>query len=1304
MVQLTIHVRPQRGYTFAKSLQKVTVDSSLRVEELLGMLRLPKQGTRFFHQGQDMPLNSSLATHNVQDEDILETCSSPLMSSILSTVISDLAAVQKVAADLRTPATIATLLDSPSLTEATDWDIGRWSHEHVKRRSICCKMMKMVLQRQDRFAHLQVPPCNNVRELHTYVKQNVFPQGLPGNNTMEHCFKPVTRNRNGKPSLVWELLQQKLDQFIRYTAEWVDSREDPIESFLLFQNARHNAQSTSEKTPRKRPRTESHDVSRTRRKLALPATQVGSKHYIHCSYCSVDHAQCMCMDTDCPFSKALSCFACFRANHPILMRDHERISLDDARVKATLRQHHQQPYCPKYRSGPFAILCTLYDAMHGSTTNSNTMGRRQLSLTETKLKEVAQQRCASNLYDRQARGRTAFAGVELLCDKGLVRKETIPGEAEGNALFSLLRAGEELAKYCLAFDECLNTVLDNNMVKARDRSGALDSLVPSNLPSLVIDTREDQTFAARLEGRCRSLNVKFSRRDLPAGDYLFVTSSQQEQEQDIVFPIVIERKSWSDLADSVMGRGRRRFDCVRVNGDGTTCNHRCQLCRMKQSGCSKIMLFIEGARCACHSKENNNGSNTKQCKYCSELQERHGPSITQPVLEHILYKLQVVHHCFVHFTRDYNDTISSLLTVREILGATTSPFGLSYLNFCSNARKRSNVLPYSIPPRGRVVEWTDAIFIEKIHSGKIGDSLRTLFSKDRRSCSEDSTPAFTKLNTAFVDLAESESESGNQDEDEYLTESQDSIMVLDDSGWTSSKKKPFTNQKPIILIDEETPIVLGSASAKSARQKAVLNEEVQVLGSTPSAFASLPKTTTPLLLLTGICEYDTEYHKDIDSIWKQMYFEHGNQQVINFKELSKLRLNQVQDDCTPLVERASRMFWILYVQLKYDVIFHPARDINGAFSLRDLWTSASTKAHTTLSQEASRLLSPARATQPNECVICRDMLGARGVNALPCGHCFHDSCIQQWFLMRSERKCPVCNFTVGYPKDDNEPVVPAISSHDACSRDTAMQAVARGQPLETPTQSSSTNLVREARLRRFEGSSPPLRASPASAHHRRKPSATRSWSCVRCTFENKWSDESCIMCQSICKVDCCESPRIEIRSLARVSMTQAWNCDACTLENGVESTSCSACGSLRGPISTIEQASVSRVSPQLDITSDRNPLGAKGGGSRCGACGLNGHNRGSGTAQTCPAYNRPEEIELRRKKAEAAARKAHEAAERMEQLQQDEQRVNEQLRRAEEAMAALRQTQENRTNMTQSERRRLQKEKERAEKRARMLG
>jgi hypothetical protein len=238
-----------------------------------------------------------------------------------------------------------------------------------------------------------------------------------------------------------------------------------------------------------------------------------------------------------------------------------------------------ESYCPEFASGPFAILCALLQAQMN----------RQYFLNESDLKAKAQLHCRSNLYDAQGYARSAFACIDTLTRKNLVRKELIHGSEDGK--YSLMPEGEDLAKYCLDFSSAMDQVL----TPACCRPPGMDRVSSSSsIADILWDRREDRTFAARFQSRCLECSIQSEERELPAGDYLFRLNQY-------ILPLVVERKTWSDFADSVQGRGkeRLRLECLRldstIGSQTSTCS--CQLCRMKRTKVGRIIFIIEGGRC-----------------------------------------------------------------------------------------------------------------------------------------------------------------------------------------------------------------------------------------------------------------------------------------------------------------------------------------------------------------------------------------------------------------------------------------------------------------------------------------------------------------------------------------------------------------------------------------------------------------------------------------------------------------------------------------------------------------------------------
>ena len=1329
MVRLTVKVRPQRGYTYPKAIKQVTVDSSIRLEELLANLKLDKKGTHLYsYSGVELPLNSSLATHNVQDGDTLETCSSPLLSAVLSTVISDLEAVQKIPDEERSRDRIQPLLDNCTFLNS-DWTGTRWAFDHVKRRSICLKMLKQVLQRNGRFADLQVPQCKDLQSLYDFIiSARVFNSQPNQHNTMEQCFKPSARNRNGQPSICWVLMQQKLDKFLRIAST---ASGDLMESFLSAQNERHGAM-VATPTRRTTPNRQSGGGTvprRIQRQLSLSNAEVQRV----CTTCLTAPIDCMCLERACPFDKQPTCVTCFRANHPILTRNHERIMLTDARAKAVLRQTDRH-YCPEYASGSFSILVTLYEAMHQGHG-----GRRQLSLTAKRLKELAQPRCRANLYDRQARGRTAFACVEKLTSEDLIRKEIIPGDSEETAKYSLMPKGEELAKFCFEYEAAIKSVVQNTKMM-KDRKKALGVAISTDSVAIVVDNREDKTFADRLVNRCETDGIGYSRRDLPAGDYLYLTK-KAGSEQEIVLPLVIERKTWSDLADSVTGRGRRRLDCVNLGGGN--CDSRCQLCRMKKSQCSRIMFIIEGARCLSRDGQEDKCNTDKRCQYCKELQERHGNHINQAELERVIYRLQVEHQCLIHFTRSYNETINSLFILRDILGAgikdgpqadddlaraialSVADSGvppsngiefsleLTYTQFCANARSSCDLDSYTLPPRGNVVEWNDNDFVKNVFDGKAGECMAQLFGDGQRNSNRTQAVAaplhVIDLSIAFA-ADRNVGSLDDSDEDDFvevLDESQDSIQILEDNGWASAPPRTRPAKRPRIehgvASSKKTP---QTPPAKRSRieDRASSSKRTRANLATQNANGQsslVDVSKTALLLLTGLYECDQECYSDANKIWKNLYSEYRSEQT-KFASLATFRLRQLQQSDKPFVKREAILFWVLFLQLRYGVIFHAVRQSSCALDLKTIWRGSQS---TQQSARGVSNASPIVLSPPGEkkCIICYEKLSGENVEALPCGHCFHYTCIRKWWAISNARICPTCNYQVGGPKDDGTQQPQALRTRQV-PRATA----------STPVTSNSDAQIREARLRRFGGGGGHSLARPPRVPNRPPTidiaqGINGSWSCSKCTYANNSTSDHCVMCGDTCdgrNGQVASITSTHVAGVAARAEQHRWTCSECTLENDLSERTCDACGSAKPfHVDKDKVAQTSTNTPTVQTRVKRSSSAPTSSRKvKCGACSGFGHNRANYSAEICSAYYEEFEVQLRQKKKENEERKERDAERRIEELESAKANGNEQMQQVQLLLAQVQTNQEIQDSVTQSEVKRLQKAKARAQKRAQRMG
>ena len=1343
MVLLTIHVRPQGGYSYPGRIRTITTDSSTRLEEVIATLKLDvKKGINMYRDGTELALNSSLASINVQTGDVLETCSSPLLAAVLSSLLQDFSAIQDLlTADERTKENIEPLLGLESHDEQQPlldpWP-DRWDHESLKTRVICLAYLKKVLQRQDRFANLEIPKMTSLPQLYDFLQASVFSKDRNKNgrqyNSMANIVKPS--NKDGVPTTCWKLLEFKLDRInflaASSTAGLSTSRTQTIqcciENFLKSERERHATiqaihgvsspqqgsitNDTPNTTNTRNSRRGNSESTRKRRRLNVesPSIRLNAREW-KCTTCKTARADSLCLTGHCPFGKQPSCKNCFSANHPILQRDHECVDFSDARAKALLKSLHKQDkqdsYCPDYASGPFAILCTLYEQM---------MTKSQLSLPESRLKELAQPICRSNLYDHQARGRNAFACVELLTHRELVRQERLPGanrmEQEGK--YSLLPDGESLAKYCFAFEQQVQAVIGTNPKESRDRNMALggNSSSSNNNPlTILVDTREDRTFAERLQRRCHTERIPCEARELPAGDYLFLSGDNK------VCPVVIERKSWTDLADSVLGKGQRRLDCVRIGGDngGMLCDsRRCQLCKMKASGCSKVMFVIEGARCSKRDSTPDKCSPTKRCQYCKELQQRHGRDIVQETLEQVLYRLQAQHGCFVQYSRSYNETIESLLLMRDILGTATSreegntfevegddlalaialslgktpdtvrkkditKTTLTYEQFCTNSRRKPGDDSFSdsrMPDRGSVTEWTDSTFVKQVHDGNVVACCASNFDLSKIDVEISSGTKRTRNSQAreVVNLDESFQAALKDDDDSDADSSV--VMFLENAPPKKKMKKSCANQDAVIDIDdseeEDDDIVVFNESQESVQ---ILNtakagradfddDDVEVLLEVKPQSSSLPRNSSPktarpsvtrshLLLLSGLYEYDMEFCKDLSDVWKSLYCsgKTANSKDDDFEASAREQLTRIYQTGTPLVARNTILFWLLFIQLRCGIFVHVLRENNGLNKLKSLWQGSPQS--TTIGTTPSTHRANARA---------KITVAPRSAST----------------TFRGDAICP-----------------------EARSRPTGKP------PRKTvPPSNSSLNKVREARLARFEQRTTPptTRAAceliPSSC--RDTPSTQQGWDCTRCTLHNISHASCCVTCGA-----------------DRPGRTR-WMCKRCTLENAPDVSTCVACcapklddpggcSDIRGPIlsagkvgparrgSLVEASPVVTTSSAATMQTSQTSQSSK---TKCGACGQPGHNRGTATPENCSSYYDEDEVKRRAKKKEENKRKAQQASDNIAQIEQNNADVARQLQEAQRALANLEASATATAALRQNEVKRLKRLEARAKKQA----
>ena len=143
-------------------------------------------------------------SNDLEDNVILETCKSPILSACISAVLRDLSRIQdtiKNEAD-RTKHNLISghgngtgngndieLIQVPDHYKTSEdeegfWETKRWNNEAIKNRKICMATMKKVLQRDDRYLIHDVPYCHDCQSLHRNL-QTVWDHGEANNGGVD---------------------------------------------------------------------------------------------------------------------------------------------------------------------------------------------------------------------------------------------------------------------------------------------------------------------------------------------------------------------------------------------------------------------------------------------------------------------------------------------------------------------------------------------------------------------------------------------------------------------------------------------------------------------------------------------------------------------------------------------------------------------------------------------------------------------------------------------------------------------------------------------------------------------------------------------------------------------------------------------------------------------------------------------------------------------------------------------------------------------------------------------------------------
>ena len=1299
-MQVRLRVRPTAAYHAPNKVETITIDSHERLEKIQEKYSTAGNGskTRLYFEGRELPLNSSVASQDFQDDDTLECCNSPAISAALSACMKDLEEVKKLSYTRRHPGVLKQLLevstDVRNNSEHSIWVSGNWTDDKIKARIINFAIMKAVVQRKDRWAVHDLPQCIDCQSLYDALQNhNVF-KGGNGNGSrafrsQEHLFKPF--KNNGEASTNWIMLWKKIDLMKGIQRRGYDSTaEDYIEEFVRRDSDRHRSISAAINDEDAYLATHLNSLNSSSPARSLPPRQQQQQQQQHAR----SRNESSLMDLSSP-PRSTS-----RQSSSSLMDLSSPQRSTSRQPSSTPRSRQSKVYFPQYASGPFSVLAALHLAMHAKHKHSN--GRRLLSLTEDELKRQAQRRCRSNLYDKgRIRGRSAFACMDGLVEKQLARKEIIRDSSRDEIeKWGLLTKGERLGQFCADFDRAVQQAIPEWNVKTCMRgSGSVNSSL-----TLCLDNREDELFLRRLKQRCEDDNVSFVERDLPAGDYLFL---DQSGVQERILPVVIERKSWSDLADSCLGKGRaaQRLECVKIGSHSNECGGNCQLDKMKRCGCSKILFIVEGERCLGSDRLHRSAPKCtldKCCSACKSLEERHG--IRQDVLEGVLTRLQVEHGCYIHYTKCFNETSQSLLDMRSLLQSAASLNDkISYETYASSARRRSNDENQQVQIPNKVHDidvkslasmikdqkWEQRLVAENIlGNGHNSTNQQISLPADRPSrprkrnkpsseaillddSDDDSDGGIEMLDPTVSDNGKKQSENNsiiNIDDSDEEEASDEYCIDLSES---QDPLPPPPNDDDFIDLCESQEIGVGHIRGggysddtdKSDNDSVIelLNESQDSLplhsGSPPSkprkrAASSLGQSSrednTHLLILREWSEYDNIFHKSIERAWKEMQAvanvtdDYESQQVDIYAE-SVVKLEDLVDNSDlPIVSRRHLMAFTLWLQLILGVQIRAVQRIEFANDIqRCLEKSGSSSVSTSrFTSSAAPNLSISRTTN------------------------------------RSRDEASMSKAS---------PSVPAVASmkRPTTAVTKASPVASAAASMKRPAATSlESDLIREARLKRFSQSSSyqSSSAQPQGKRYKTSPIAsstansTNSWECTVCTMKN--DKEVCDACA-------------------------AWRCSTCTYVNKSSAHDC-ICGA-DGPAKKLADANISssydavgsssyypsssmKPSPS-HTTSDsayatKKPQ-AEGGAKKpkvCGACGQEGHNRGNATQYNCTAYYDPKEVERREKLERKRLEKLDAERQKIARLEREEgnaaQNYEEWLRQTEKIKASHEQADE----------------------------
>lgn len=282
-----------------------------------------------------------------------------------------------------------------------------------------------------------------------------------------------------------------------------------------------------------------------------------------CEDCEVNLATQFCSDCQPPL---VLCDECAVVLHRgVTRRNHQLKDVSFAPTPA-----RSKGYTPKAYRAPFALLVAFHRA-------SNEVPKK-MSLTADELKLRAQPLTNSDLEIKQGRW---FGGFDSL-ENTLVKNQLVLKEAK-TPKYSLMEKGQHLGARCSEFDYAFQNLCQASSVPTIPVV-RLRPVLENRQVCLLVDSEEPlRERFVRVAGQ-KGLAAKT--RKLPVGDFLWVLlppganpdTARDIPDQELVLPMVVERKTWDDLWSSLK---TTRF----VN----------QVTRMKRCGLKNLFYLVEGS-------------------------------------------------------------------------------------------------------------------------------------------------------------------------------------------------------------------------------------------------------------------------------------------------------------------------------------------------------------------------------------------------------------------------------------------------------------------------------------------------------------------------------------------------------------------------------------------------------------------------------------------------------------------------------------------------------------------------------------